>query len=128
MVDSGDVGSTGAADVGGPADAEAGSTVRENVAAARFEIRRGDRLAGFVDYADRDGVVALTHTEVLPEFGGRGVGSELVLGALEALRDRGARVLPLCPFVPKVILDHPDFVALVPEDQRRRFGLPQTNA
>jgi hypothetical protein len=32
-------------------------------------------------------------------------------------------VLPYCPFVPKVIRDHPEFLELVPADRRADFDL-----
>jgi predicted GNAT family acetyltransferase len=60
---------------------------------------------------------------VYPEFGGRGIGGQLIVGALSQIAARGGTVLPYCPFVPKVIRDHPEYLTLVPEDQRASFGL-----
>lgn len=91
--------------------------------ASRFEIRIDDDLAGWVDYREHDGEYALPHTRVLPQFGGRGVGSALVVGSLRAIGERGGRVLPYCPFVPKVMRDHPELIDLVPADRRAEFGL-----
>ena len=99
------------------------TVVQDNPAASRFEITIDDELAGYVDYREHEGEYALPHTRVLPAYEGRGVGSELVVGALEHIRDAGGTVLPYCPFVPKVIRDHPEFTDLVPEDQRATFGL-----
>lgn len=97
--------------------------VRDNPASSRFEITVDDTLAGYVDYREHEGEYALPHTRVLPEFEGRGIGSRLVLGALEQIRDAGGTVLPYCPFVPKVMRDHPELIALVPESERATFGL-----
>ncbi|MEJ7754921.1 MAG: hypothetical protein WKF83_00090 [Nocardioidaceae bacterium] len=46
------------------------------------------------------------------------------MGTLDILRARDEQVLPVCPFVPAVIRDHPELLDLVPVDQRVRFGLP----
>lgn len=97
------------------------TTVRDNSGASRFEITVDGELAGFVDYREHDGEYALPHTRVLPAYEGRGIGSELVVGTLKEIRRRGGTVLPYCPFVPKVIRDNPEFVELVPTDQRTTF-------
>ncbi|MEV1200449.1 N-acetyltransferase, partial [Microbispora rosea] len=41
--------------------------------------------------------------------------------ALDAARDAGLSVLPFCPFVKRYIERHPDYLDLVPADQRARF-------
>jgi predicted GNAT family acetyltransferase len=99
------------------------SVVQDNPSASRFEITVDDELAGWVDYRLDGDVYALPHTRVLPAFEGRGVGSELVVGALREIADRGGQVLPFCPFVPKVMRDHPELAELVPSDQRAMFGV-----
>lgn len=99
------------------------TTVQDNPAESRFEITVDDQLAGYVDYRRDGDEYALPHTRVLPEFGGRGVGSELIVGALTEIAERGGTVLPYCPFVPKVIRDNPQFIELVPEQQRPTFDL-----
>lgn len=98
-------------------------TVTDNPTASRFEITVDDTVAGWVDYREHEGEYALPHTRVLPEFEGRGVGSELIRGALHTIADRGGTVLPYCPFIPKVLRDNPEFIDLVPADQRGTFGL-----
>lgn len=99
------------------------TTVHDNAPESRFEITVDGRLAGYVDYRRDGDEYALPHTRVLPEFGGRGVGSQLIAGTLDEIASRGGTVLPYCPFVPKVIRDHPEYLALVPEDQRSTFEL-----
>lgn len=97
--------------------------IRDNTDDSRFEIEVDGQLAGYVDYRAHNGEYALPHTRVLPEFGGRGVGGQLIVGALEEISRRGGTVLPFCPFVPKVLLDNPQFIELVPADRREEFGL-----
>lgn len=79
----------------------------------RYEVRADGRLAGFATYRSGPAGVAVLHTEVFPEFGGRGIGSRLVLGALDDIRARGLRVIPVCPFVTDTIRRNPGYADLV---------------
>jgi predicted GNAT family acetyltransferase len=99
------------------------TTVADNPASSRFEITIDGELAGFVDYRKDGDEYALPHTRVFTRFEGHGVGSELVRGALAEIAERGGTALPYCPFVPKVIRDNPEFLELVPKEQRGTFGL-----
>jgi predicted GNAT family acetyltransferase len=82
--------------------------VRDNPALHRFEMQVDGHTASAY-YQLAPGVITFTHTEVPPELGGRGVGSTLVRGALEAARERGLRVVAKCPFVSAYIGKHPEF-------------------
>lgn len=97
--------------------------VTDNEAAGRFEIEVDGEVAGFAEYRLRDGAMSLTHTVVEPAYEGRGVGSALVEGALDAARERGLAVLPYCPFVRDYVEKHPEYADLVPDDRRAEFGL-----
>jgi predicted GNAT family acetyltransferase len=98
-------------------------SVVDNPAADRFEIRLDGEVAGYAEYQRTGSTVLFTHTVIEPRFSGRGLGSILVRGALDAARSAQASVLPLCPFVRSYIERHPDYVDLVPAGQRTRFGL-----
>jgi uncharacterized protein len=92
------------------------TTVIDNAAQSRYEIRVGDGgegLAGFADYELRPGRVVFTHTEVDPVFEGQGIGSALAAGALDDVRRRGLSVVPLCPFIRAYIERHPQYADLV---------------
>ena len=65
----------------------------------RFEITVGDRVAGHVEFVDRDGARVFFHTSVGEEFAGHGLGKALVRRSLELTRDEGLRVVAFCPFV-----------------------------
>ncbi len=99
------------------------TVVQDNVAESRFEIHVAGQLAGYVDYRRHGDEYALPHTRVYPQFGGRGIGGQLIAGTLAEIAARGGTVLPYCPFVPKVIRDHPEYLDLVPVDQRATFDL-----
>lgn len=82
-------------------------TVRDDSARRRYELEVGGELA-FIDYR-RDGRnVIMTHAEVPLALRGGGVGSALVKGALALVRERGEKVVPLCPFVAQYMRRHPE--------------------
>ena len=87
--------------------------VADNPAELRYEVWTGDVLAGTIRYTRHADVVTLVHTEVDPAFEGRGLGNALVAGALDDLRARGKRLVPLCPFVIAYLRRHPEYADLV---------------
>ena len=72
----------------------------------RYEARVDGQLAAFADYIPTGELLAFTHTEVLPAFEGKGVGSTLVREALDDVRGRQRSVLAVCPFVSGWIARH----------------------
>ncbi|SNS03118.1 hypothetical protein SAMN06893096_101456 [Geodermatophilus pulveris] len=88
-------------------------TVIDVPEAGRYEAREGDRVLGLAAYRRHGERVVFTHTEVDPAAGGRGVGGTLVRGALDDVRARGLRAVPLCPFVRAWLDRHPDYADLV---------------
>jgi predicted GNAT family acetyltransferase len=87
--------------------------VRDNPAELRYELRLGDTIAAEIRYRLRPGVIVLVHTEVSPSSEGQGLGARLVAGALDDIRARGLRVVPVCPFVSTYIRRHPEYADLV---------------
>ncbi|MEV6149458.1 GNAT family N-acetyltransferase [Nonomuraea sp. NPDC052129] len=85
----------------------------DNVAQSRFEILVDGTVAGFADYRLLPTKIVFTHTEVLPQHEGQGLAGKLVGHALDASRDTGLRVVPLCPYVVKYIERHPQYKDLV---------------
>jgi hypothetical protein len=82
--------------------------VRDDPEELRYEILRDGELLGETRYRTAPGVIVLVHTEVEPSVEGEGVGTRLVAGALEDIRARGLRVVPLCPFVAAYLRRHPE--------------------
>lgn len=80
---------------------------------SRYEITLNGEVIGFCSYRETEGVVLLPHVEVDPEVGGRGIGSQLARGTLDHLREQGAKVVPLCPFIIDFIEKNPEYQDLV---------------
>jgi hypothetical protein len=91
-------------------------TVRDNPTELRYELVDGDRVVGIIRYRREEGAVVLVHTEVEPAYEGHGLAGELVEGAFRDLRDRGLRVVPLCPYVREWLDRHPEQADLVGVD------------
>lgn len=83
----------------------------------RFELLLDETPVGFANYRLRPGRIVFTHTEVEPEFEGRGLGSRLAEAALDAARERGLAVVPDCPFIDDYIREHLEHADLVYRDQ-----------
>lgn len=75
---------------------------------SRYEARIGGELAGILEYVEKRGRLALSHTEVLPAFEGRGVASRLAKFGLDEARRRELGVIVICPFVRSYIERHPE--------------------
>jgi predicted GNAT family acetyltransferase len=88
------------------------SALRNNKSKNRFELEIDDHLA-FVEYELSPSAIALLHTEVPKELGGRGVGSILAKAVLENVRAQGLKVEPRCEFLAGYIKKHPEFAELV---------------
>ena len=88
----------------------------------RFELRAADdQVAAYSEYNVLKGALLFTHTEVLPEYEGRGLGSKLAAFALDEARRRGVHVIPVCPFIAAFLRKHPEYHDLVTEESRRAF-------
>jgi predicted GNAT family acetyltransferase len=86
----------------------AGLVIVDNADARRYEARLDGQLAGWVDYGRvRTRLVAL-HTEVPPEFGGRGIASALIRRVLDDARAAGQTVTPRCPLFASHFRRHPE--------------------
>ncbi len=80
-----------------------------NASEHRYEIAVDGELAGFTRFKDRGAQRIFFHTEVFPQFGGRGLSSTLVTGALTDVRARGLRAVPVCPLVANFLTKNPEF-------------------
>lgn len=85
-----------------------GLTIVDVPASRRYEARIGDELAGWVDYGRARRRLVALHTEVRPEFGGRGIGSALVRHVIADARARGFTITPRCPLFRTHFDRHPE--------------------
>ncbi|MET8554420.1 GNAT family N-acetyltransferase [Streptomyces sp. NPDC004959] len=83
--------------------------------AKRYEARVDgeSEVAGVAEYIRTAELVAFVHTEVGPEYEGRGVGSALARTALDEARASKLRVLATCPFFAGWISRHPEYQDLL---------------
>src|SRR5690349_2927685 len=95
--------------------------IRDNPASHRFELDVDGKLAAYAEYNTLKQGLLFTHTEVLPEHEGQGLGSQLARFALDDVRSRGLKAIPACKFIAGFIRRHPEYLDLVPEESRRAF-------
>jgi len=68
-----------------------------------FEAVEDGKEAGKMTYTwAGDSKFIIDHTEVSPDFNGKGVGKKLVLAAVEYARANNVKIIPLCPFAKRV--------------------------
>lgn len=80
------------------------STVRKAESADRFEIvDDAGAVAGRAHYVEVSGARVFFHTKIDDAYAGQGLGRELVEAALEATRADGLHVMPVCPYVAKLV-------------------------
>lgn len=80
----------------------------------RFVLERDGEAVGSSFYERNGGLITFTHTEVNPAEQEHGLGSRLVAGALDAVRDGSEdRVLAQCPFVAHFLSEHPEYEDLL---------------
>lgn len=77
-----------------------------NEAQSRYELHQDGKLIGQAVYRLRGDTVAFTHTEVVPEHEGKGVGAQLAGFALADVKKRGLKALPHCSFIAGYIERH----------------------
>jgi uncharacterized protein len=88
--------------------AETEPRIVDNAEDECYELWLDEEIAGGIEYETKPGVVVLIHTEIDPEFEGRGLGSKLIAGALQDIRTRGLKLEPICPFVRAYLRRHPE--------------------
>ncbi|HEU4806109.1 MAG TPA: GNAT family N-acetyltransferase [Nitrobacter sp.] len=88
------------------------SHVVNNMEKHRYELEVEGHVAATY-YRFMDGIIVFTHTKVPPELEGKGVGSDLVKGALDQVRADKFRARAQCEFVKGWIDKHPDYADLL---------------
>ncbi len=58
-----------------------------------------DKGAGMMTYSIAGPLlIIIDHTEVKPEYNGRGVGKQMLYKIVEMARQKNIKIIPLCPF------------------------------
>ena len=98
-------------------------TFHDNPSAHRFEAIVDGSVAARAEYNLLKNGVLFTHTEVDPQYEGKGLGSQLATFALDDVRRRGLQAMPVCQFIAGYIRRHPEYLDLVSEESRRAYRL-----
>jgi uncharacterized protein len=98
--------------------------ITDNLEERRYEARVDGELVGIVEYGRVQGRLVALHTEVPPEFGGRGIASALVKHVLAEARADGVKITPRCPFFVAHFERHPEDHDLLARPLRRREDEP----
>lgn len=77
---------------------------------ARFFLEDGDKRIALMEYvyAGADKII-IEHTEVDTNYEGKGLGKLLVAAAVEMAREKGIKIIPLCPYANAQFRRMPDY-------------------
>jgi len=90
-----------------------------NEAAHQFEAEVDGHMA-VLTYRHIGASLALDHTEVPPEIGGRGIASMLARAALDHARAEHLEVAPNCPYVSAYLKKHSEYHDLLSEENLKK--------
>jgi predicted GNAT family acetyltransferase len=97
--------------------------IRDNPERHRLEVNFGDGSLAFAQYHVTHGRIVFTHTEVPKVHEGQGIGSALIRYALASARERGLKVVPVCPFFADYFKNHAEEQDLLDPESRAKLGL-----
>ena len=103
----------------GAGQTPADTLVTDHPTEHRYEITVAGRPAGYTAYLDRPGGEGggqrrvFLHTEIDPNYEGRGLGSALARAALADVRASGPRAVAVCPFIAAYLKRHPEEADIV---------------
>ncbi|UMB69829.1 GNAT family N-acetyltransferase [Mycobacterium paraterrae] len=78
----------------------------------KYTVAVDGQTVGLTAFADRNGQRVFYHTEVDPQYGGRGLATIVIGEALKATRADGKRIVPVCPTVADYVKKHPEFAEI----------------
>ena len=76
---------------------------------AFFVEENGERLGEMLYSHSNPGEITISHTEVDPKIGGKGVGRDLVAAGVKFARENKLKIIPTCSYAKKVIDKTPEF-------------------
>jgi hypothetical protein len=88
------------------------SQVIDNPERSRFELEE-QGLVAFADYRLQGDRVVIPHVEAPLALRGTGTAGRLMTGVLDIIRERGLKVVPVCPYAAAFIRRHAEYQDLV---------------
>lgn len=88
------------------------SEVVDNRARHRFELSENGALA-YADYELNGSVMIVPHVVADPVLRGTGAAGRLMEGVLAAIRARGLKIDPVCPYAEAYLRRHPEHADLL---------------
>ena len=82
--------------------------IYDNKGAFYIEVNGNQEAMMTFVFAGEDNII-IDHTEVNPGNEGKGFGKKMVTKAVEFAREKGIKILPLCPFAKSVFDKTPEF-------------------
>jgi len=82
--------------------------VVDNPERSQFQIDLGNGEFAYAKYNLLPGAIRFYHTVVPESHGGQGLGTALIKAGLAVARERGLKVIPICPFFQAYLKKHPD--------------------
>lgn len=82
-------------------------SIKHNAAASRFEYTENDLLCR-LDYELNGTLMAVTHTVVPQELGGRGIAGELTEAAFALAKENNWKINPVCSYTATYFKRHPE--------------------
>jgi len=93
--------------------------LRHSVAESRYEAETTTGHVAVCEYTRNGEILSFNHVLVPPVIEGLGIGTRLVLFALDDARAQGFTIVPRCPFVLAVIRKNLEFTDVVVPHIRR---------
>ncbi len=80
----------------------------------RYFVRLGDGSEAEMTWRRaRDGVIAIDHTFVPPQYRGKGIAEKLVDTGIADARARNLKIIPVCSYVDAQFRRHPEWADLL---------------
>ena len=98
--------------------------VRDDPVNHRYVLELDGEIAGLAVYHIRGGRYFFVHTEIQPGHEREGLGSVLAQSALDDVRSKGGKIVPLCPFIAAWLERHPDYGDMVDQEVLDRVNRP----
>ncbi|PWL32165.1 GNAT family N-acetyltransferase [uncultured Roseivirga sp.] len=84
--------------------------VKEHENKGSFYIEENEEIVAEMTFSKAgDQRIIIDHTEISDGLRGKGVGLKLVEFAVDYVRSKNIKMLPLCPFVKSTLLKHPEW-------------------